>query len=120
MAKNLELFTVQATDTIRVAMEKITTNKHRAVVVLDGKKVVGTVSDGDIRRAFLKDMLPMAPVEKMMQINCRTTRETDPRKQAELIRQEQVTLLPIVNQVNELVDVALAYEPFAAEERSSP
>ena len=116
MTKNLDNFTVDRIDTIRTAMLKITANRYRVVVVLDGKKVVGTVSDGDIRRAFLKEVLPIAPVEKIMNINCRTTTERDPQKLKEIIRREMVTVLPVVNKENELIDVALAYEPFANEE----
>ena len=111
MTKNLDTFTVEVTDTIRTAMLKITANKYRVVVVLDGTKVVGTISDGDIRRAFLKEVLPIAPVEQIMNINCRTTTETDPERLREIIRREMVTVLPIVNDENELVDVFLAYEP---------
>jgi CBS domain-containing protein len=98
-------------------MLKITGNRFRVVVVLDGKKVVGTVSDGDIRRAFLREVLPIAPVEKIMNINCVTTRETDSEKLKDILRREMVTVLPVVNEENELIDVALAYEPFYREER---
>lgn len=111
MAKNLDMLTVRATDTIHLAMEKITTNRHRVVVVLDGKRVVGTVSDGDIRRAFLKGVLSIAPVSKIMNLNCQTTTERDPVKLGEILRHKMVTVLPIVNDENELVDVFLAYEP---------
>ncbi|MCM8811695.1 MAG: CBS domain-containing protein [Candidatus Omnitrophica bacterium] len=112
MTKKIDLFTIKITDNVRTAMEKITANKHRAVVVLDGRKVVGTVSDGDVRRALLKEILPIAPVEEIMNINCRTTTETDPGKQREILSREKVTLLPVINKDNELIDVALAYEPF--------
>ncbi len=111
MTKNLDIFTVNVSDTIRTAMLKITANKYRVVVVLDGTKVVGTVSDGDIRRAFLKDVLPMVPVEKIMNINCRTTTETDPVERRKAIVRERVTVLPVVNETGELLDVVLAYEP---------
>ena len=112
MAKNLDNFTVNRTDNIRTAMLKITVNRYRVVVVLDGKKVIGTVSDGDIRRAFLKDVLPIAPVEKIMNIKCVMTTEREPRKLEEIVRREKVTVLPVVNDENELIDVVLAYEPF--------
>ena len=115
MPKNLEPYVVEVTDNIRTAMLKITQNKHRAVVVVDGGKVVGTVSDGDIRRAMLKEILPMAPVEEIMNLNCLTTRETDPRKQTQILHEKKVTLLPVVTSQNELVDVLLAYEPFALD-----
>ncbi len=117
MTTNLDSFTIQVTDTIRAAMLKITGNKYRVVVVLDGKKVVGTVSDGDIRRAFLREVLPIAPVEKIMNLNCVTTRETDPEKLKTILQREMVTVLPVVTEENELVDVALAYEPFYRQER---
>lgn len=109
--KDFSDYVVNVTDTIHTAMERITANKHRAVIVLDGRKVVGTVSDGDIRRAFLQDVLPIAPVEKIMNINCRTTTERGPHKQREIIHREKVTVLPVVNAENKLVDIALAYEP---------
>lgn len=110
---DLTLFTVAPTDSIRTAMEKIERNHHRVVVVVDGGKVLGTVSDGDIRRAFLHDVLPLAPVSQIMQLNPHVTTETDPGKRAELVRRERVTVLPVVTEENELVDVELAYEPFA-------
>lgn len=112
MTKDLGLYSVQRTDTIRTAMLKITANRYRAVVVLDGRKVVGVVSDGDIRRAFLHEVLPVAPVEKIMAINCIKTTECDAQRVREIIRREKITILPIVDDTNELVDVALAYEPF--------
>lgn len=105
-------FVVQSTESIRTAMEKITSNRHRVVVVLDGNVVVGTVSDGDIRRAFLRDVMPIAPVEKIMNVNCRTTTETSEAAQREALTRHQVTVLPVVNAKNELVDMVVAYEPF--------
>jgi CBS domain-containing protein len=113
MRKNFESFTVQTSDTIQTAMLKITENRHRVVIVLDGKRVVGSVSDGDLRRAFLKEVLPLAPVEKIMNLNCHVTKETDPKQLEAILRREKVTVLPVVNDSNELIDVALAYEPFA-------
>ncbi len=115
MANNLDMFTVKVTDSIRTAMEKISANHYRVAIVLDGKRVVGTASDGDIRRALLRDVMPIAPVEKIMNINCKTTTERDPAKQVEIIRREMVTVLPVVNDKNELVDVAVAYEPFTGD-----
>lgn len=111
MNHDLSLYVVTATDTVRTAMERIEANKHRVVVVVDQGKVVGTVSDGDIRRAFLHDMLPVAPVTRIMQLNPRVTTETDPAKRAALLRAAKVTLLPVVSADNSLLDVELAYEP---------
>jgi len=110
--QDFSLYTVAHTDTIRTAMEKIERNHHRVVVVLDDGKVVGTVSDGDIRRAFLHDVLPIAPVSRIMQLNPHVTTEPDRGRRHELMARERVTVLPVVNDENTLVDVELAYEPF--------
>lgn len=110
---DLSAFTVSATDTIRTAMEKIDRNGHRVVVVVDElDAVLGTVSDGDIRRAFLHDVMPIAPVREIMQLNPHVTTETDRAVRARLIRERQVTVLPVVTADNRLIDVELAYEPF--------
>jgi CBS domain-containing protein len=119
MAVDLSQFTVERTDSIRTAMERITANRHRVVVVLDGGTVVGTVSDGDLRRAFLKDVLPIAPVDKIMNVNCFVTRERDPARLKEIIAREKVTVLPVVDEKNRLIDVVLAYEPFGGGEGGS-
>jgi CBS domain-containing protein len=112
MAHDLADFTVAPTDSIRTAMERIDRNKHRVVVVVDEEGLVlGTVSDGDIRRAYLHDVLPIAPVSQIMQLNPHVTTETDPEERARLIRLEKVTVLPVVTKDNRLIDVELAYEP---------
>ena len=112
MAADLSLFTVAPTDSLRTAMEKIDRNKHRVVVVVDEGKVVGTVSDGDIRRAYLHEQLPITPVSQIMQLNPHVTTETDPEKRRRLPHTEHVTVLPVVSDENELLDLELAYEPF--------
>ena len=112
MANNLDAYTVKVTDSIRTAMEKIEANHHRVVVVVADERVVGTVSDGDIRRAILHDVLTIAPVGQIMQLNPQVTQETDPARRRELIKAERVTVLPVVDDQNRLVAVELAYEPF--------
>ena len=93
-------------------MEKITRNRHRVVIVVDDGKVVGTVSDGDIRRAFLREVLPIAPVETIMNINCKVTMVHGADEQRAAILREQVTVLPVVDESRKLLDIILAYEPF--------
>ncbi len=112
-AHDLGLFTVSPTDTIRTAMEKIEENKYRVVVVVDeDQTVLGTVSDGDIRRAFLHDVLLIAPVSQIMQLNPHVTTERDHGKAHRKLLEEKVTVLPVVTEDNRLIDVELAYEPF--------
>lgn len=110
---DLELFTIAPTESIRRAMEKIDANKLRAVAVVGAdRQLLGVVSDGDIRRAFLHDVLPIAPVSQIMQLNPRTTTETDPERRHQEALRSGVTVLPVVDASNRLVDIELAYEPF--------
>ena len=113
MAVELSEFTVLPHDSVRTAMTKIDRNKHRVVVVVDPDgTVLGTVSDGDIRRAFLHDILPIAPVSEIMQLNPEVTTEADPEERRRLVLEARVTVLPVVSEDNRLLDVELAYEPF--------
>jgi CBS domain-containing protein len=112
MSHELDMYTIPHTATIRDAMEKIEANKHRAVVVVDDEGcVVGLVSDGDVRRAFLRDAMQISPVSRIMQLNPHVTTEADPTLRQAIIRAERVTVLPVVTADNYLVDVELAYEP---------
>lgn len=111
MERRIEPYTVQITDTVHTAMLRITANRSRTVVVLDGETVVGVVSDGDIRRAFLREMLAITPVQKIMNINGIVTQERDPGRQRAIIRAEKVNLLPVVDTDHKLVDIVLGLEP---------
>jgi CBS domain-containing protein len=116
MTHDLSLYTVHHESTIRDAMERIEANRHRVVVVVDDeRRVLGTVSDGDIRRAFLHDALPITPVSRVMQLNPRVITETERERGRELLREKHVTVLPVVSEDNHLVDVLLAYEPLLDE-----
>jgi len=83
MAADFRLFVVRPTDSLRTAMEKIEQNKHRVVVVVDEGRVLGTVSDGDIRRAYMHEVLAIAPVSQIMQLNPHVTMERDRKKRHE-------------------------------------
>lgn len=111
MRPSLDLFTVDITDSVQTAMERINENKHRAVLVLDAGRVVGVVSDGDVRRAFLRSVLPIAPVSQIMNLNFIATEERDRASASKILRSARVTVLPIVDAERRLVDIVLAYEP---------
>jgi CBS domain-containing protein len=112
MSHDLSLYTIPHTASVRDAMERIDANKHRVVVVIDEEnRVVGVVSDGDVRRAFLHDVMPIAPVTRIMQLNPHVTTEADAGRRHDILREHQVTLLPVVTEDNRLLDVELAYEP---------
>ena len=47
--------TISSTESIRTALQKIGESGNKCIAVVDrSKKLIGTLSDGDLRRAILK------------------------------------------------------------------
>ena len=49
-------FIINIKSYIRDALEKINLNKHGAVFIEDKGKIVGIITDGDVRRVLLKNI----------------------------------------------------------------
>jgi len=65
-------FVIAADASIETALAAIEANSHRSVIVVDaGGTVVGTLSDGDIRKALLNHRLLSTPVREVMNLNFR-------------------------------------------------
>ena len=111
LTESIEDFIVDPTDTVYTAMQKIDRNKHRVVIVVSDNRVLGTVSDGDVRRAFLRNAIKITPVSSIMNINCITTHETDPETGRTILKKEMVTVLPVTDGENRLIGLHTAYEP---------
>ena len=62
-------YIVDSKSTIEDAWSVININDHRSVIVVDGDKVVGTLSDGDLRQAILSKRLFSTPVWEVMNTN---------------------------------------------------
>ena len=92
-------------DTIEEAWTKIEANKHRSVVVVDGDKLVGTLSDGDLRKAMLKHRLMSTPVSEVMNVNFLSLKEDERGRAEELFREHDIFLIPLVDNDLKLVDI---------------
>ena len=57
---------VTKNDNMKTAIEVLNKEKFRIVLVLENKKLIGTVTDGDIRRALVKHMSMETPISKIM------------------------------------------------------
>ena len=72
----IELFTISPDNTIKDAMLKIEENCSNALIVLlENKKVVGTITDGDIRKQLLHQHTLILPVSDAMNthfVSCTT------------------------------------------------
>ncbi|RXJ72808.1 alcohol dehydrogenase [Veronia nyctiphanis] len=84
---------------IREALEIIDREALRvALVVSDSDKLLGVVTDGDIRRALLKDISMSEPVEKVMNTSPVTAPLSATRKQLiELMESKSILAIPLVD-----------------------
>ncbi|MHB0952149.1 MAG: nucleotidyltransferase family protein [Allorhizobium sp.] len=104
---------------MRKAIEVIDSSGLKiAIVITDETKLIGIVTDGDIRRALLAGRNLDTPVKEFMRTNPRTALwGTERSVLLGRLRHEQILHLPIVDETGVLRD--LAYLP-AYEQRSHP
>ena len=104
--------------TVREAMACIDRNRVGvALVVEPGRKLLGTITDGDIRRAMLADLDLETPVTELLarQRELHEPRPmpltapvgTDPSELAALMRRYEVRQIPLVDDEGRVRDIAL-------------
>jgi dTDP-glucose pyrophosphorylase len=94
---------------VREALETITRNSRQAVmVVADDRRLVGIVTDGDIRRGFLRGITIDGRIADIMNGQPVTAPCGMPRDEAlALMQRRNVRHLPVVDGLGRLVDVML-------------
>lgn len=66
---DLSLYITDKSTSLIQVMEKINKNKKGFLIVLDGQKVVGTITDGDIRRALIRGISPEVNIDEIYVAN---------------------------------------------------
>lgn len=102
---DLELFKLPASGTVLDAADKIDRNHLRCVFVVEGEKVIGVCSQGDIIRMLLHGGSEYTPVEKVMKHSFMYLHEKDWKKAFELIKQFGITVIPILDEDFRLKDM---------------
>ena len=105
-----ERYSIGKNDTIRDAITCIDRNTTGAAIVTDaGKKMLGIITDGDVRRALIKGAHLDDGVTKIMQTRPITATEDFTRKQLlHLARTNFVAQIPIVDQSNRVQDIVVS------------
>jgi len=92
-------------DTVEVAWSKIEMNRHRSVIVVEGRKTVGTLSDGDIRKAVLAGRLLTTPVKDVMNINFISLKREELKRAPRIFKEKDIFLIPIIDEHYFLLDI---------------
>ena len=91
-----------------------------ALIVAKGRHLVGTVTDGDVRRGILKGISLNDNVEKIMNRTPITaSEESTPEQILAIMKEKQVHQIPIVDSRNRLVDVKILDEFIRQEEKDN-
>ena len=101
---------VRDTATLQTAMLSIDMNTHRTVIVVNDRNVVvGTLSDGDIRKALLDGRLFTTPVHRVMNPDfiSLTAKERDRAKA--IFDEHHIFLIPVIDEGGVLLEILAAY-----------
>ncbi|MFC1671526.1 nucleotidyltransferase family protein [Planctomycetota bacterium] len=95
--------------TIREVMERIDTSAQQIVLVVDEEEcLLGTVTDGDIRRALLKSSPLDEPVGGIMNRDPATATLADSREDIlELMHSKRLHQIPILDERSRVVDIEI-------------
>ena len=112
--KKLNIFTIVLPASSNQILKKINSNAKGVVFVVDKKnKLIGSISDGDIRRAILKNKLTKNISDKSSIINKKTI-FLKSNSSIETIfksfsnKKKKVRCIPLVNNFNQIVDISFA------------
>ena len=104
----LKNFLVTSNQTIKKSMQLINKNSHRCLIVVDNSnKMLGTLSDGDIRSALLKKNDLNKKISTIYNKNAKFVFNNNYSKEKikNLLKNESYTIVPILNKDKTVFDV---------------
>ena len=104
---DMSMFVAGVDATIIDSLKKIDTNKKGFLIIenIEGK-VVGTLTDGDIRRAFIKGIGIEAPISSVYTRQFQYLRKEDGlTKATELFKNNAIRFLPIIDGNGKLINI---------------
>jgi CMP-N-acetylneuraminic acid synthetase len=107
--KDVHEILISPSSTLKSAMEQMTRSRKGFLVVTnEHTHLLGVVSDGDIRRALLNNMLMVSPVNQIMNIDPVTSTSVD--EGFKLLDQHSLAMVPVLNHERILQGVVINEE----------
>ncbi|EKD26227.1 MAG: hypothetical protein ACD_79C01302G0008 [uncultured bacterium] len=108
MDKKIEKIFLDKTATIKDALKKMNEGLMGIVLVVDNnQKLIGTIVDGDIRRAILDNKKMDSSVLGIMNKNPKYLYSWERGKEEELMLKKQIVQIPILNKQRKVIDIIL-------------
>lgn len=113
---------ISESSTIKQALEIINSEALRVAVVVDqDKKLLGMVTDGDIRRGLLNDLVLTDSVAKVMNSNPITAKQGSSKEQlVKLMEQKQILSVPLLDQENKVVSLETLHSALSKDKYQNP
>lgn len=113
---------ISPASSLREAVEVIdAASLQIALVVDEDGRLLGTVTDGDLRRAILRDVSMEDPVERVMNKNPTTAREQDDRETLlALMRQRRLHQIPILDATWRVVGLEVLDDLLKPQPKTNP
>ena len=106
--QNLRKFSIFPDKKIRFVLDKIKSTGNRSLIVVDKeKKLLGSISDGDIRRALLRGVKLSESIKGLYNKKPKFfySYNYSLSKIKKIFLKEQIGLIPLVNSENEIVKI---------------
>lgn len=123
MTRDVKKIILNKSDTIFHALELLDLYALRIVLVVDeNSQLLGSVTDGDIRRGLLKGHGLQEPIEVIMHTKPYSIiKDSLSNKQIfEVMRERSLLVVPIINQNNQLVDVVTLNDLIQKKRKDNP
>lgn len=119
---NISQLLMKQTDSVKTAVSIIESAHQQFACVVDGKgKLIGTVTDGDIRRFLLSGGSLDTPIDSVMFTQFRYLNEGSTEQEAiALMRREMVHQIPVVDEQGRVVRVFALEEFLKLKGRANP
>lgn len=95
--KNLE---VSLNKNFKFLVDRLNKNQIKTCFILKGKKLVGTITDGDIRRSILKNISKKTPIKEIMNRNPAKIFYSDKNiisRLTKLVKKKNIFIFPIID-----------------------
>lgn len=105
-SEQMKLFIIKEDANIVEALQQIDTNAKGILFVVDiNNKLVGSITDGDIRRWLIKTADLNGKIKSIMNQNPKTTYLKDIDEIHKLLKKNSITSMPIIRYNNEILDI---------------
>lgn len=91
--------------TVKEALKKLDETAKKILLVTKGNKLLGIVTDGDIRRWILKNGDLTEPISKVMNKSPKFVYEKDVVLAKQIMKEEMIEAIPVLNNSDEVIDI---------------